>query len=171
MTTSWENVAKARLVTFIKLLEPARHVTRGAAAQQASTPALQKADTHAFLAIQLKPHNALTHVKPIGRKDNDRACLPHLPLLEGNLSGSRYLRPMLNAGSSRVFNCNDVARKLEHREGEQNPYLFKTPAMHHLVLVKEAMRYDDPRHPKGLAIGTKLYVPYNRDEIYEGGRS
>jgi hypothetical protein len=96
---------------------------------------------------------------------------PHLPLLEANLSGSRYLRPMLNAGSSRVFNCNDVARKLEHRESEQNPYLFKTPAMHHLVLLKEAMRYDDPRHPKGVAIGSKLYVPYNRDEIYEGGRS
>jgi hypothetical protein len=90
---------------------------------------------------------------------------------EGNLSGSRYLKPMLNAGSSRVFNCNDVARKLERREGEPNPYLFKTPAMHHLVLVKEALRYDDPRHPKGVAIGSKIYVPYNHDEIYEGGRS
>ncbi|HEV8014893.1 MAG TPA: hypothetical protein VGP48_05150 [Stellaceae bacterium] len=78
---------------------------------------------------------------------------------------------MLNAGSSRVFNCNDVARKLERREGEQNLYLFKTPAMHHLVLIKEALRYDDPRHPKGVAIGSKLYVPYNHDEIYEGGRS
>jgi hypothetical protein len=89
----------------------------------------------------------------------------------GSLSGIRYLKPMLNAGSSRVFNCNDVARKLERRDGEENPYLFKTPAMHHLVLVKEALRYDDPRHPKGVAIGSKLYVPYNHDEIYEGGRS
>jgi hypothetical protein len=87
------------------------------------------------------------------------------------LSGSRYLKPMLNAGSSRVFNCNDVARKLERREGEERRYLFKTPAMHHLVLVKEALRYDDPRHPKGVAIGSKIYVPYNHDEIYEGGRS
>jgi hypothetical protein len=87
------------------------------------------------------------------------------------LSGSPYLKPMLNAGSSRVFNCNDVARKLERRDGEQAPYLFRTPAMHHLVLVKEAMRYDDPRHPKGVAIGSKIYVPYNHDEIYEGGRS
>jgi hypothetical protein len=85
-------------------------------------------------------------------------------------SGSGYLKPMLDAGSSRVFNCNDVARKLENREIE-NPYLFKTPAMHHLVLIKEALRYDDPRHPKGQVIGSKLYVPYNRDELYEGGRS
>jgi hypothetical protein len=94
-----------------------------------------------------------------------------LSFVEERLSGSRYLKPMLNAGSSRVFNCNDVARKLERRDGEQAPYLFKTPAMHHLVLVKEAMRYDDPRHPKGVAIGSKIYVPYNHDEIYDGGRS
>jgi hypothetical protein len=77
---------------------------------------------------------------------------------------------MLDAGSSRVFNCNDVARKLDRRE-DTNPYLFKTAAMHHLVLIKEALRYDDPRHPKGQVIGSKLYVPYNHDEIYEGGRS
>lgn len=85
-------------------------------------------------------------------------------------SGSRYLKPMLDAGSSRVFNCNDVARRLERQEIE-NPYLFKTPAMHHLVLIKEALRYDDPRHPKSQVIGSKLYVPYNSDELYEGGRS
>ena len=78
---------------------------------------------------------------------------------------------MLDAGSSRVFNCNDVARKLERREGEENPFLFKTPAMHHLVLIKEALRYDDARHPKGQVIGSKLYVPYNSEELYEGGRS
>jgi hypothetical protein len=86
-------------------------------------------------------------------------------------SGSRYLRPMLNAGSSRVFNCNDVARKLESREGQQNPYFFETPALHHLVVMKEALRYDEPRHPRGMAIATKLYVPYNAADIYEGGRS
>jgi hypothetical protein len=85
--------------------------------------------------------------------------------------GGRYLRPMLNAGSSRVFNCNDVARKLEGRKEERGSYLFKTPALHHLVVIKEALRYDDPRHPRGLAIGNKLYVPYNTADIYEGGRS
>ena len=86
-------------------------------------------------------------------------------------SGSRYLRPMLNAGSSRVFNCNDVAGKLESRQGEQNPHFFKTPALHHLVVMKEALRYDEPRHPRGLPIASKLYVPYNAADIYEGGRS
>jgi hypothetical protein len=86
-------------------------------------------------------------------------------------SGSRYLRPMLNAGSSRVFNCNDVVRKLKSRPDEEKPYFFETPALHHLVVMKEALRYDEPRHPKGLAVATKLYVPYNAADIYEGGRS
>ncbi|HVA15180.1 MAG TPA: hypothetical protein VNF99_18170 [Stellaceae bacterium] len=86
------------------------------------------------------------------------------------MSGNRYLKPMLNAGSSRVFNCNDVAGKLE-RAGVEHPYIFKTPAMHHLVLIKEALKYDDPRHPQLVPIGSKLYVPYNRNDIYEGGRS
>jgi hypothetical protein len=87
------------------------------------------------------------------------------------LATSRYLKPMLDAGSSRVFNCNDVARKLGRREDEENAFLFQTAAMHNLVLIKEALRYDDPRHPKGQVIGSKIYVPYNRDDIYEGGRS
>ena len=85
--------------------------------------------------------------------------------------GTSYLRPMLNAGSSRVFNCNDVARTLKSGQGEHNSYFFKTPALHHLVVVKEVLRYDDPRHPKGFPIACKLYVPYNAADIYEGGRS
>ena len=86
------------------------------------------------------------------------------------MSNSRYLRPILDAGSSRVFNCNDVARKLERSKAE-HPYLFHIPAMHHLVVLKEALRHDDPRHPDGIAIGSKLYVPYDKSDIYEGGRS
>src|SRR6202008_3205750 len=41
----------------------------------------------------------------------------------------------------------------------------------HLVVMKEALRYDEPRHPRGLPIASKLYVPYNAADIYEGGRS
>ena len=79
---------------------------------------------------------------------------------------------MLDAGSSRVFNCNDAARRLARRQAEvAEGHFFTTPAMHHLVLVKEALRYDDPRHPKGQVIGTRLYVPYDENEVYEGGRS
>lgn len=86
------------------------------------------------------------------------------------MSGGRYLKPILDAGSSRVFNCIDTLRRLE-RCGAENRYLFTTPAMHHLILIKDALRDDDPRHPKGFVIGSKLYLPYNSEQIYEGGRS
>jgi hypothetical protein len=87
------------------------------------------------------------------------------------MSGSgRYLKPILDSGSSRVFNCNDIVHKLE-RENVENPYIFKNRSMHNMVLIKEALARDDMRHPQGFAIGTKLYVPYNNADVYEGGRS
>jgi hypothetical protein len=82
-----------------------------------------------------------------------------------------YLRPELDIGSSRVFNCNDIARKLERQKVEDR-YFFKNQSMNTLVLIKEAL--GDERvepHPSGFAVGTKLYIPYNEVNIYEGGRS
>ncbi len=82
-----------------------------------------------------------------------------------------YLRPELDIGSSRVFNCNDIARKLEHQKVEDR-FFFKNQSMNTLVLIKEAL--GDERvepHPSGFAVGTKLYIPYNDANIYEGGRS
>ncbi len=87
------------------------------------------------------------------------------------MTGSgRYLKPILDSGSSRVFNCNDIVSKLE-REKVDNPYIFKTRSMHNMVLIKEALARDDLQHPQGFAIGTKLYVPYNSADVYQGGRS
>jgi hypothetical protein len=87
------------------------------------------------------------------------------------LSNDRYLKPMLDAGSSRVFNCNDIARKLA-REGSERSQFFATRHMHSLVLIKETNADDAHRSSSSYQIvGTKLYFPYNRDDIYEGGRS
>lgn len=82
-----------------------------------------------------------------------------------------YLRPELDIGSSRVFNCNDIARKLEKKKVEDR-YFFKNPSMNTLVLIKEALTDErgEP-HPSGFAIGMKLYIPYNEANVYEGGRS
>lgn len=80
-----------------------------------------------------------------------------------------FLRPILDAGSSRVFNCNDRLKRLVE-EKVADPYFFKIEAMHSLVLVKEAIPGPTPSDT-GKIIGTKLYFPYNRDNIYEGGRS
>jgi len=82
----------------------------------------------------------------------------------------QYLRPMLEAGSSRVFNCNDRSRKLV-KDAVRDPFFFKVPKMHGLVLIKEALLHGARREDGSPAIGTKLYFPYNEDDIYEGGRS
>jgi hypothetical protein len=82
----------------------------------------------------------------------------------------QYLRPMLEAGSSRVFNCNDRSRKLI-RDGVKEPYFFKLPKMHGLVLVKQAILQGARPEEGAQVVGTKLYFPYNQDDVYEGGRS
>lgn len=82
----------------------------------------------------------------------------------------QYLRPMLDSGSSRVFNCNDRARRLI-REKSDDPYFFKLPKMHGLIIIKEAIVGHAKRGADEPIIGTKLYVPYNQEDVYEGGRS
>jgi hypothetical protein len=58
-----------------------------------------------------------------------------------------------------------IAAKAEH------PHFFKLPKMHGLVLVKEAIIDRSARASRGQPVGTKLYIPYNQEDIYEGGRS
>jgi hypothetical protein len=83
----------------------------------------------------------------------------------------RNLQSMLETGSSRVFNCNDIAKKLVELK-DPDPYFFKSPAMNVLVLIKEAIVDDRAmRRMKGEIVGTKLYFPYDSDDIYGGGRS
>src|ERR1700733_7268222 len=80
-----------------------------------------------------------------------------------------YLRPMLEAGSSRVFNCVERQRKLL-AEGVVDVSFFKHEPMHNLVLIKEA--HPDKRGlTRGRDLLTKLYLPYDQNDIYEGGRS
>ncbi len=83
----------------------------------------------------------------------------------------RYLKPMLDAGSSRVFNCNDIWRK-HAREPSEAVRFFANPRLHSLVLIKET-NVDGARGAStdGRIVGTKLYFPYNGDDVYEGGRS
>jgi hypothetical protein len=83
---------------------------------------------------------------------------------------SAYLRPMLDSGSSRVFNCNDRARKLL-KEKAEDPFFFKTHKMHGLVLIKEPVLDPGRRAMTDNIVGTKIYIPYNQDDVYEGGRS
>lgn len=86
------------------------------------------------------------------------------------ISNDLYLRPMLDSGSSRVFNCNDRARKLV-REQAKDPYFFRQPKLHGLILIKEPNVEPGTRSSDMPIVATKLYLPYNLNDVYEGGRS
>lgn len=85
------------------------------------------------------------------------------------ISNDQYLRPMLDAGSPRVFNACERSRKLM-KDNAQDPYFFRVPKMHGLVLIKEPV-LESRRDPGSPIVTTKLYLPYNHDDVYEGGRS
>ncbi|HLJ21813.1 MAG TPA: hypothetical protein VKU84_16525 [Stellaceae bacterium] len=83
----------------------------------------------------------------------------------------RYLKPMLDAGSSRVFNCNDIWRK-HARKPSGTAQFFTNPRLHSLVLIKETNANGvHGATAAGQFVGTKLYFPYNGEDVYEGGRS
>ena len=89
----------------------------------------------------------------------------------------RYLYPMFEAGSSRVFNiCARTALidQVQRESGAEEPpkYLFNTRDMNSAVMVKEA-RTDRGALGYGILrpVGTKIYMPYNPERIYEGGKS
>ena len=82
-----------------------------------------------------------------------------------------YLKPMLDSGSSRVFNCNDRARQLQ-KDKSEHPYFFKVPRMHPIVVLKETIVEDrSDRMDDQAIVATKLFIPYNAENVYEGGRS
>jgi hypothetical protein len=76
---------------------------------------------------------------------------------------------MLDSGSSRVFNCCERAQKLV-KDKVEDPFFFRVPKMHGLVVIKEPVM-ESRRDPGAPIVTTKLYLPYNQDDVYEGGRS
>ena len=76
-----------------------------------------------------------------------------------------YLKPMLDVGSPRVLNCNVMTRRILAKDPNAKTFFFCKP-LNNLVLIKDT----DPTSRTG-AIGTKLYLPFNENDIYEGGRT
>lgn len=81
-----------------------------------------------------------------------------------------YLKPMLDAGSSRVFNCNALTRKLVEKDPAA-PRFFRNPPLNAVVLIKDAVPEAERKGPRCPPVGTKLYFPFNERDIYEGGRT
>lgn len=84
----------------------------------------------------------------------------------------RYLRPMLEAGSSRVLNCNYATKAflaLPADDKKPRRFLFQNAKLNDLIYIKEA--HMAKRTPRERVVRTKAYLPYNNEDIYEGGRS
>ena len=78
-----------------------------------------------------------------------------------------YLRPMLDVGSPRVLNCNVLTRTILAKDPEAKPF-FRCKPLNNLVLIKDT---DAQARGGESSIGTKLYLPFNQNDIYEGGRT
>jgi len=99
------------------------------------------------------------------------------------MSGEKYLRPMLDSGSSRVLNLldrtlqlrQDAARKAATGGASGNDtaaLFFRTRKANNLVLLK----YSPTGAERGLLadgrpVQTKLYLAFNERNIYEGGKT
>jgi len=82
---------------------------------------------------------------------------------------SEYLKPMLDVGSPRVLNCNVMTRQILATDPAA-PTFFRNKPMNKLVLIKDAVPESESRGAVS-PIGTKLYFPFNENDIYEGGRT
>jgi hypothetical protein len=80
---------------------------------------------------------------------------------------SEYLKPMLDVGSPRVLNTNVMTRRILAKDPAAKTF-FRCKPFNNLVLIKDA---DPQARSNGPSIGTKLYLPFNENEIYEGGRT
>ena len=80
---------------------------------------------------------------------------------------SEYLKPMLDVGSPRVLNCNVITRQILAADPNAKTF-FRCKPLNNLVLIKDV---DPNARNTDIGIGTKLYMPFNEHEIYEGGRT
>lgn len=80
-----------------------------------------------------------------------------------------YLKPMLDPGSPRVFNCCVITQKLL-KEDPDAQLFFKNQRLNNLLLIKDAVP-ENERTPFMPSVGTKIYIPFNEADFYEGGRT
>lgn len=80
-----------------------------------------------------------------------------------------FLKPMLDPGSARVLNVNVLTRRLATKNPNAK-FFFSNPKFNMIVLIKDTIP-ESERKGSLQPIGTKLYIPFNEHDIYEGGRT
>ena len=78
-----------------------------------------------------------------------------------------YLKPMLDVGSPRVLNCNVITRRIVTKDPAALVF-FRCKPLNNLVLIKDT---DTQARSLKSSIGTKIYLPFNENDIYDGGRT
>ncbi len=90
----------------------------------------------------------------------------------------KNLRFKLESGASRVFNCLQITRGLLERQveagGPSSPLFFTSRHLNNIVLIKEPNTTGESARDTldpPLPVRTKLFIPYNAENPYEGGES
>src|ERR1700722_17642925 len=82
----------------------------------------------------------------------------------------QFLKPMLDPGSSRVFNFNVITRAIKAKDPAAKLF-FRNPPLNNIVLIKDTVPLNERKTAASKPIGTKLYFPFNETDVYEGGRT
>lgn len=78
-------------------------------------------------------------------------------------------RPMIDAGSSRVFDCNGITLKLLGEEPGGDELFFRHPRLNNVVVIKHSLLPTERRSRRDPPVGTKLFFPFNEHDPSEGG--
>jgi hypothetical protein len=78
-------------------------------------------------------------------------------------------RPMIDAGSSRVFDCNGITLKLLGEGPGGGGLFFRHTGLNHVVVIKHSVLPSERRSRRDPPVGTKLFFPFNERDPTEGG--
>lgn len=78
-------------------------------------------------------------------------------------------RPLIDAGSSRVFDCNAITLKLLGEGGNGGGLFFRHGGLNHVVVIKHSVLPSERRSRRDPPVGTKLFFPFNERDPGEGG--
>jgi hypothetical protein len=75
--------------------------------------------------------------------------------------------PMIDIGSSRVFDCNGITLKL--LESRSGALFFRHARLNHVVVMKHSLLPGERRSLREPPVGTKLFFPFDERRPAEGG--
>jgi hypothetical protein len=77
--------------------------------------------------------------------------------------------PMIDSGSSRVFDCNGITLKLLAESPGGKQLFFRHQPLNEVVIFKHSALPAERRSPQEPPVGTKLFFPFNARHPDEGG--